>query len=207
MSNSLFQFSALGVPLFLSFLALACGKKEEPRPQTEAVSESASAPASANATAPDVAAPSGAQESVEWKVPDGWTTMPARMMRKATYEAPGAAGPAEIGVFYFGPGQGGTVEDNITRWVGQFKGLAEGAVQRSEKEVDGMKRFNVDIEHGTFESGMPGTPAGTKEDFGMSASIVQTPSGQYFFKMTGPALTVKEQRANFQNLLDSIVAH
>jgi len=125
-------------------------------------------------------------------------------MRKATYEAPASAGAAEIAVFYFGPDQGGGVEQNIERWIGQFPGLPEGAAERSEGEINGMKRVNVSVKNGTYSSGMPGAPAVPKENFAMSASIVQTPSGHYYFKMTGPSASVAEQNANFEKLLESV---
>ena len=42
-------------------------------------------------------------------------------MRVAQYGLPGPAGEATLGIFFFGPGQGGSVEANIERWFGQFK--------------------------------------------------------------------------------------
>lgn len=144
---------------------------------------------------------------IVWTAPSGWTKMPDRMMRKATYQAEGKKGPAEVAVFYFGPGQGGAVEANIDRWVGQFQNLPEGAAKRSETEQNGFKRFNVDVDKGTFASGMPGGPTGPQNDWAMSASIVQTannPVDYYYFKMTGPAATVAEQKANFSLLLSSV---
>ena len=40
-------------------------------------------------------------------------------MRLATYQVPESG---ECGVYYFGQGQGGGVEANIDRWIGQFQG-------------------------------------------------------------------------------------
>jgi len=45
-------------------------------------------------------------------------------MRAATYAvaaAPGDKAAAECGVYFFGAGQGGTVEANIERWKSQFR--------------------------------------------------------------------------------------
>src|SRR6478609_2698645 len=118
----------------------------------------AHAPSHAPLPGPDSAQAAGSVQSadVTWTVPPGWTTLPARMMRKATYEAPGPAGSAEIGVFYFGPGQGGGVEPNIERWVNQFADASP--AKRSEETVNGMKTVTVEIDKGTFQSGMPGGP-------------------------------------------------
>lgn len=206
------QASRLGLLglLVSSSLLAGCDRKTEPAPQLEkpALPEAKSPPAS---TPPSSASPEVSPQSTEgevvWEVPESWKEMPARMMRKATYQAEGKAGPAEIGVFYFGQGQGGSVEANIDRWIGQFSGVADGATQRSEEEINGMKRYNVLIEKGTFSGGMPGMPGAStaeQKDWALHASIVKTPQGDYYFKMIGPAATVAEQKQNFQVLLSSI---
>ena len=174
---------------------------KEPKPRLEGAPHGPSPEAAPADSRPTSAAPSG---EVAWDVPATWKQMPPRPMRKATYEAPASAGAAEIAVFYFGPDQGGGVEQNIERWIGQFPGLPEGAAERSEGEINGMKRVNVSVKNGTYSSGMPGAPAVPKENFAMSASIVQTPSGHYYFKMTGPSASVAEQNANFEKLLESV---
>jgi hypothetical protein len=124
-------------------------------------------------------------------------------MRQATYQATGSAGTAEISVFYFGVGQGGGVEANISRWVGQFQGLAPDAAKRSQSEVNGLKHSVVTVESGTFASGMPGA-SGPQENWGMRAAVVEAKSGQYFFKMSGPAAVVQEQSDAFAQLLASV---
>ena len=47
----------------------------------------------------------------------------SKPMRKATYGIPAAPGAeaGECGVFFFGKGQGGSVDDNLSRWAGQFE--------------------------------------------------------------------------------------
>jgi hypothetical protein len=125
------------------------------------------------------------------------------MMRAATYFAPAEKGPAEISVFFFGAGQGGEREANITRWVDQFTGVTEGGIKRSEAEANGLKRFSVSIAHGNFSSGMPGQN-GVQSDWGMEGAIVETPTGSYYFKMVGPAESVKAQSPAFLQFLESI---
>src|SRR5262245_4855791 len=61
---------------------------------------------------------------VRWTAPDGWVNEGSRPMRAATYRiapAPGDKTSAECGVYFFGAGQGGTVEANLERWKSQFK--------------------------------------------------------------------------------------
>ena len=60
---------------------------------------------------------------VAWTVPAGWELAPARQMRIATYRIHAIAGDpedAECAVYFFGAGQGGTVEANLDRWAHQF---------------------------------------------------------------------------------------
>src|SRR5437773_2653611 len=62
---------------------------------------------------------------VRWTAPAGWTNEGARPMRAATYligPSSGDKAGAECAVYFFGAGQGGSVEANVDRWKGQFKG-------------------------------------------------------------------------------------
>jgi len=193
---------ALSALTLITAAALGCSRsRSEPHPQ---VQPQAVTPATQPQAAPAAAAAETAGTEVVWDVPANWTAMPARAMRKATYEAAGQAGPAEIGVFYFGPDQGGGVDANIQRWVGQFSDVPADGVKQTAEDLNGMKRINVEIAQGTFSSGMPGAPASSKTNWAMSASIVQTPHGQYYFKMTGPAASVAEQKTHFRELLSSL---
>src|SRR5215472_8552427 len=61
---------------------------------------------------------------IQWTPPSGWKPQAARPMRAATYMIPAAAGDqdnGECGVYYFGQGQGGSVQANLDRWIGQFQ--------------------------------------------------------------------------------------
>jgi len=130
--------------------------------------------------------------------------MPSSAMRKATYQAEGAAGPAEIAVFYFGPNDGGGVEANISRWIGQFQGISADDAKRAKNMVGELTVHTVRIEKGTYASGMPGAASQPQEGWGMHAAVVETPAGAYFFKMVGPAATVSEQESAFTTLLQSL---
>ncbi len=141
---------------------------------------------------------------VVWTAPAQWKEMPARPIRKATYQVPGDGGPAEVAVFYFGVGQGGDVETNIARWLGQFQGLPADQARREQLQVSGFTVSTVRVERGTFSSGMPGGPTQPQADWGLNAAVVDTPSGPYFFKMTGPAATVDAEEGRFSELLHSV---
>jgi len=141
---------------------------------------------------------------IQWDVPSEFKEVPTRsMMRHATYSVEGKDGAAEIAVFYFGPGQGGEIEANISRWVSQFKDAAADDVIRDAREANGLKQSIVSVKSGTFASGMPGGPQGPQTAWGLEGAIIEAPSGRYFFKMTGPATTVESSRKAFAKLLES----
>lgn len=181
-----------------------CSRKDEPAP-TRVKTDAPVAPALEAPRAPS-GSPQGGDVRAQllWTVPADWKEQPAKPMRKATYHASGNAGSAEIAVFYFGAGEGGGIEANIARWIGQFQGLPADAAKRSENKVGDLTVHEVRVEKGTYASGMPGGPAESQDGWGMRAAVVETPAGNYFFKLLGPGQTVDEQEANFTALLQSL---
>jgi hypothetical protein len=205
MKRLLFLLACLSMP--------ACKKNPEPPapslltvPATSATAASPRAPGPVSSLTPPAALPI----DVTWEDPPEFKRQAtSNPMRKATYLVPRASGDSEDGelaVFYFGPGQGGSIDDNVKRWVGQFKDVDSDAVKRADREANGLKQHTVEIEKGTYASGMPGGPTKPKADFGLLGGIVSSPSGVYFFKLTGPRATVKAARAPFYKLLDSVKA-
>jgi len=131
------------------------------------------------------------------------------MMRKATYVVPRAPGDTEdgdLGVFYFGPGQGGGLEPNVDRWVKQFKGTKVEDVKRADRSIGGLVAHTVEIASGTYDAGPMGGGKGPKENYALLGAIVDAPSGSYFFKLVGPKATVTKAKKPFLALLDSIKA-
>jgi hypothetical protein len=127
-------------------------------------------------------------------------------MRKATYRVPAAQGdtePGELGVFHFGD-QGGGIDANIDRWVSQFQGATKEQLKRTDRSVGGLVQHVVEIERGTYASGMPGGPTTPKPGWALLGAIVETPSGPWFFKLVGPSRTVQAARTEFFRMLDSM---
>ena len=132
---------------------------------------------------------------------------PKNPMRKASYEVPHAKGDSEDGelaVFYFGPGQGGSIDANVERWIKQFAGVKPEDVKRADRKANGLVVHTVEIVGGSFASGMPGAPAVQKTGYSLLGAIVETPSGPYFFKLTGPDKTAAEARKPFYAMIDSV---
>lgn len=191
----------------ISVGGLAGCKRASPEPaprevaQPETKGETPAAPKPAHAAPGSFPAP-----EISWKKPASWLEGPPSAVRAATYRAPGTAGEAEVTVFYFGPSSGGGVEANISRWVAQFQGIKSEDTERDQLTVGGFQVTTVRVRSGTFSSGMPGGPTTPKENYGLYAAVVQTPSGAYFFKMTGPKETVTQEEKNFVELLQSVRA-
>jgi len=131
------------------------------------------------------------------------------MMRKATYVVPRAAGDkddGDLGVFYFGPGQGGGLDANIDRWVKQFKNIKVDDVKRADRSVGGLVAHTIEIPSGTYDPGAMGGGKGPKDNYSLLGAIVEAPSGSYFFKLVGPKATVAKAKKPFFVLVDSIKA-
>ena len=140
-------------------------------------------------------------------VPAGWNSAtPSSPMRKAELRVPGpegtgAAGEAVVTVFHFGPGQGGTVQQNVDRWFGQFDGGDDAKGAATASETIGTAPVTFARARGTFQSGMPGQPTTPLADQALLGAILESPSGDVYVKMTGPAPTVEMAEPAFVQMI------
>lgn len=153
----------------------------------------------------EAAALEGSAAGIQWTVPGTWSKGQGSSMRVATYSVPGA-GDAEAGecaVFFFGRGQGGGVDENVTRWTRQFKENPE--AMRSERTVSGVAMTLVDVS-GTYLNPGGGRmqSRGEKPDYRLLGAIVEAPGGRVFFKLTGPSATLAAAEADFDALVASV---
>jgi hypothetical protein len=155
--------------------------------------------------AASLAADSGA--GIHWTVPPGWKSEPERPMRLATYTvAPGG----ECAAYFFGSGQGGSVEANVDRWIGQFLQPdgkpSKSAAKIAKKAIHGWPVTTVDVSGAYTGMGGPTSQSGAAATSGyrLLAAIVEGPQGSIFFKFTGPAKTVATNQAAFDKMLASL---
>ncbi|HKU38866.1 MAG TPA: hypothetical protein VJR89_11985 [Polyangiales bacterium] len=193
-------------------LALGCNKASEstpvkpPAPAEPTAPNAQAVPAATPQAAPAHDAPKAG--GLTWSVtPPFERRTPKSTMRVAEYGLEGDAS-AELSVFYFGADQGGSVEANMTRWVGQFTQPDGSQTQskRSERTVNGVNVAVVEAV-GTYSGGMamPGAPAkGEVPDAMLLGAIAKGPQGAVFFKLTGPRAVVEHARSAFDRLLESI---
>lgn len=144
-----------------------------------------------------------------FKRPSTWTWVPVNSsMRKAQLLIPNPTNPtgpgADVTFFHFGAGQGGGVDSNVSRWLGQFAETGDTLKPIIEKaDVKGTKLTRVRVASGTFSSGMPGGPTTPKTNYGLYGAILESPEGDVFVKMTGPADLVNAAAPNFEAMVQS----
>ncbi len=201
----------LALVLFLTgFIACKQGATSDTvsskAPEQQPMRPSAPGPAAQTASAPDQAA------GVAWTIPAGWETEAPRQMRIATYRIHAIADDpedAECAVYFFGPGQGGTVEANLNRWAHQFvsaDGHSQAASAKMEKLDIGGLSVSTITESGTYLGGGPmmAQQEIKKPNFRMVGAIVEAPQGLVFFKLIGPLNTVAGADGDFKSLLQSL---
>jgi hypothetical protein len=143
---------------------------------------------------------------VRWTVPANWKSEAQRPMRLGTYTvAPGA----ECGVYYFGQGQGGGVEANVDRWVGQFQQAdgkpSKAAAKIAKRTVHGLPVTTVDVSGAYTGMGGPAAqPGPAVAGYRLLGAIVEGPQGSIFFKFVGPAKTISQNQAAFDKMIASL---
>ncbi len=159
-----------------------------------------------------VAASVHAADPVEFSVgsftferPQGWGwVVPTSSMRKAqlSITAAGESAPGEVTFFHFGAGQGGGVQANVTRWVGQF----QDGTSDTRTESVGKTTVTFVEAAGTFASGMPGGALTPMKDYAMRGAILENPEGDVYIKLTGPAGLVKGAEPAFAKMVKGAAA-
>lgn len=130
--------------------------------------------------------------------PAGWQwIVPTSSMRKAQLAVPGENAPAEVTFFHFGAGQGGGVQANVDRWFGQF----QEAKTSQDREMAGRTGITIVRAAGNFLSGMPGGPTTPMPGYALLGAILESPEGDVFVKMTGPAATVESANEAFLKMV------
>lgn len=150
-----------------------------------------------------------ADGKITLQAPGSWVKkQPATRIVEVEFAIPKVEGDAADGRLTMMQA-GGSVEDNISRWIGQFaqpdgKSTSDRTVQ-SEEEVDGQTVHMVDIS-GTFSDRRgPFAPAVQREDYRMLGAIVVTKDhGQQFIKLYGPRKTIAANEEAFKGFVKSL---
>jgi hypothetical protein len=130
-------------------------------------------------------------------------------MRIAEYAVPHAAGDTEDGECVVstlgGGGAGGSIDRNIDRWIRQFDPAGASTPKRATRDVEGMHVTTFDMAGTYLGMRMPGAPPATpKANYRLLGAVVETPSGLWFFKLTGPTATMLAAASEFDGLISSL---
>jgi hypothetical protein len=105
---------------------------------------------------------------------------------------------AEFIVYYFGPGQGGSLEANLARWRSQFTAPDGGPAQPVVTELDSALPATLVELEGSYARGVGMGPAGDALPKRMLlAGLVETPRGNLYPQLHGPADLVRGLKPAF----------
>ena len=116
---------------------------------------------------------------------------------------------SEIVVFYFGEGQGGSIDSNLDRWYGQFQ-QPDGSSTRERATVTKSKAGQLSITRvdvgGTYAAAVrPGASERHNEPgYRMIAAVVEGPSGPWFIRFLGPAKEISTGATSFDAFLSGL---
>jgi gluconolactonase len=139
---------------------------------------------------------------LELMISEGWKKrQPKTETRVAEFEIPPAKGdeePGEFVVFHF-QGQGGSVEDNVTRWTSQFDAKGRKAKRFTGKCEAGQYTL-LDLS-GTYNKPVGPPVAGRSkklENWRVINVYLETAGGPYFLKLDAPLKTAAASEAAFR---------
>lgn len=142
--------------------------------------------------------------------PEGWTKkQPTSRIVEAEFATPPAKGDDTPGRLT-AMGAGGSMQQNVDRWVSQFVGEGDAAAKPKldKLTVSGLEVHIVDLS-GTYKD-TPGGPFAGKnpvmrENYRMLGAIIQTKdAGNYFLKLYGPKATITEAEKGFHEMVKSL---
>jgi hypothetical protein len=192
------RISLLHIALIFVISLSGCSRDEQPR-------NAESSPISSERTPHFVA-------GLTWDVPVYWQLERERPMRIATYSTPAVDNDSdrgEVAIFYFGQGEGGGVEANVTRWFDQFD-QPDGRPTQEIASRESMEVNNIPVTivrtTGTYNAAAG--PMAPRQDmrpgYKLIGAIAEGPQGNVFYKFTGPITTVQKGEPDFMYLVQSI---
>ena len=148
----------------------------------------------------------GASGGLRLRAPEAWISEQVTSnMRVSQYRLPHADGDTEdasLVVYYFGQGQGGSVDANLERWAGQMGQTMEKS-QKQSVTVNGLSVTLLDVT-GHYSADMaPGSAEKVKPNSRLRAAVIETPNGPYFIKLVGSVKTIGRWEQEFSSYVKS----
>ncbi len=152
----------------------------------------------------------GGHGEMHFLMPEDWKEgRPASSMRIFQINIPPAEGDSMGGEIAFFAPIGGSVEDNINRWIGQFS-QPDGSDSKNKTSVEDLQgdKYKVKVVSLTgtmLASTMPGMAAQPERTgWMMLGAIIETPTGPWYIKGTGPEKTLTQAKDKFLTLCKSV---
>ena len=187
-----------GLSLMVLLASWVCGRQGSPATNLQSNSTQSGTTASGD---------------LHFKTPEGWVAaQPSSKMRVAQFKLPKVDGDnedADLVLYYFGANQGGTAEANIDRWISQMK-QSDGSSSKDKAQtegltVNGLKIITVDVSGRYVAEIAPGSGKFyDNPNYRLRAAVIETPKGNYFLKLVGPAKTVGRWEQSFTDYLKSL---
>src|SRR5262245_35538698 len=146
------------------------------------------------------------QAPAQWKAEKSTSEMRAYQFRLP--KADGDSDDAEVVIFFFGPGGGGSVAENLKRWKGMFV-PPQGKSIEDVAKVEEIKVGNVPVTYldvtGTYKFKARPFDANSKEELKpnhrMLGVVFASKNGPYFLRCVGPSNTVTHHKKGFDEFL------
>jgi hypothetical protein len=167
--------------------------------------------ASSLLTVAAAAAPAGSSVTLDGRTsvaPAAWREVSPGPMRPKQFVIAAQKGDprdAEVMVFHFGSGQGGSAADNITRWKSMFEPPQGQTIDRATHvqtfAAGGFKITYLDV-HGTYlyrprPADTSIEPERRPSHRMLAAALEGTDNGPFFVRFVGPEKTVGAHKAEF----------
>jgi hypothetical protein len=152
---------------------------------------------------------------IQFAIPASWQAVPpTNPARVGQWNVPPAAdqGPdgIEIVVYFFGPGVGGSVKDNIDAWSGTITAPdGTNAPSAPQKRTIAGHVVTEVLFTGTYAKPgkLPGLPPTPKSNYALLGAVVESPGGNIYWCVTGPAGQVLALAPILDKILDSLKPH
>jgi len=158
----------------------------------------------------------GEAVGLRFSVPRAWERVPTpaevRAAQWKVHRAPGDPEDAEVVLFFFGVGKGGSAQENLDRWFGEFPqpngGASRDAAVVATRTANGLKVTSLDLS-GTYKPGPPpdGPLPPPKRGFRILAAVVEGDDGPWFLRAIGPEKTIAATKSGFDATLASLTPH